>query len=94
MIYQSTQSDDYLWNQILRGKQKEKTRLAGYCASCTECSDHSLRKIEKMFFFRISAVFFLLSVIKRSEKKLGMLDSHLKKFLCGIQFLKKIDWKK
>ena len=24
MIYQSTQSDDYLWSLILRGKQKEK----------------------------------------------------------------------
>ena len=25
MIYHSTQSDDYLWYLILRGKQKEKT---------------------------------------------------------------------
>ena len=27
---------------------KQKTRIAGYCVSSTECSDHSLKKVYKV----------------------------------------------
>ena len=43
MIYNSTQSDDYLLYLMLRGKQKEKT-------SSTECSDQSYKNLTKEFF--------------------------------------------
>ena len=68
MIYHPTQSDDYLWYLILLRKRNEKkTGIVGYCANSTECSDHSLRKIQKKTFFKL--VFFLHGVIKRSEQK-------------------------
>ena len=42
-----------------------KTRIAGYCASSTECSDYSLKKK-----FQIIVVFFRGGVIKALNKQL------------------------
>ena len=55
---------DFEWN-----RSSTQIRIAGYCASSTESSDHSLKK--KFFFFQISIVFFLRDMIKQSERKTG-----------------------
>ena len=44
------------------------TRIAGYCASSTDCSDHSLKKNTKLFL-QSGVVFFLHVVIKKSDQK-------------------------
>ena len=45
-----------------------KTRIGGYSANSTECSDHSLKKYEKSFFFKLVSL-FLRGVIKGFEQK-------------------------
>ena len=47
----------------------EKTRIAGYCAISTECSDHRLKKFKNVFFFKWCR-FFLHVMIKSSEQKI------------------------
>ena len=34
-----------------------ETRIAGYCASSTECSEHSLKKYNESFFFKLMSFF-------------------------------------
>ena len=47
-----------------------KTRIAGYCASSTDFSDHSLKKIQKKF--QVGVVFYLHVAMKRSERNTGL----------------------
>ena len=53
--------------------------IASYCASSTECSDHSLKKYKKVFFFRISVVISAWCDKKiRKKINLSIFDSHRK----------------
>ena len=70
-----------------------KTRIAGYCASSTECSDHSLKKIQKKTFKLVLFFICMLRWKDQNEKQsLGLFDCHKKK-VNWKQFLKKIDKK-
>ena len=50
-----------------KNDRKTETRVAGYCASSTKCSDQSLKKV----FYLIYCLFFRRRVIKRAERKTG-----------------------
>ena len=70
-VYKVTTSSDTMPFSYRLKKIIPITRIAGYCASSTECSDHGLKKTRyRMFFFQISVVFFLLDVIKGSDVKI------------------------
>ena len=47
----------------------ELTRIAGCCASSTECSDHNIEK-KLQLFFSVERRFFLRGLIKKRNPKL------------------------
>ena len=68
------------WKWLTRCKKLQiATRIAGYCASSTECSDHSLKEYKKkVFFYKLVSFFSACCNNKISAKKQnsGIFQSH------------------